>query len=902
MRTIIAGSRGITSMTAVYAAMNNSGVTPTAILCGDARGVDTVGAKWAQMRGIPVEHYPADWSQGRGAGFARNVQMAHLCDALVAVWDGQSPGTRHMIETARSLGKHVHVEHVQPTSMTIPAPPPAVTDLPAGAQLRAGLAFSTVLPDCDFETYSEAGYVWDAEANRWTCEPNAPQGKKGLGVIGLQRYAEHPSTEVVSFKYDLKDGRGRRMWMPGMAVPVDLFEYVGRGGPLEAWNSGFEHRIWNLVCVRRYGWPPLPQTQLRCAMAKARAWAMPPSLEDAGRVLGIEHQKDKEGKRLLDKFSVPRNPTKADPRRRITVLEDWANDGHKLVAYNERDIVAEAEASALVPDMTELELQHWQNDQAINQRGMAVDMPSVEAAMVILHAALERYGQEMRALTGGIGPNEVQALRGWLSARSVYTDNLDAETVEALLEKLTPGTVEYRVVELRSLVGSASVKKVFAIKLRAGSDLRMRDMYIFYGARTGRPTGEGAQPTNMPKAGPDVYRCGWKSKKQLPEGGCGRHHGAHTMTCPWCGKLTVRGPKDAAEWTPGAMDDAFIVLAGASLDLLEFFFGDALLTIGGCLRGMFIAAAERKLVSSDFTAIEGVVIACLAGEQWRIDAYADPDPKAPSMYLRSASRMFGVTTDEMLAYAEANGHHHPLRQKGKGGELGLGFGGWIGALRGKNIAMPGTDAELKDMILKWRAASPAIVEFWGGQSRGAFSSRRPELYGLEGMAVRAIREPRTVCEVMRLDGTPAGVSYYFDGSTLYCNAPGGTITYHRARLEPSTREWAAAWEVSIVFEGYNTNAKKGPPGWQTMSIYGGLLAENVTQHVARNIQMHAINNCERVGWPVVMHTYDEIVVEVPPNTLTVAQLEAAMCDVPWWARSWPIKAAGGWLRDRYCKG
>lgn len=750
--------------------------------------------------------------------------------------------------------------------------------------LPAGLTLSTVLPDADFETYSEAGYVWDPAANKWTCEPNAPQGKKGLGVIGLHRYAEHPSTEVISFYYDLKDGQGRRMWMPGLPLPTDLFEHVARGGLIEAWNSGFEHRIWNEVCVRRYGWPPLPQTQLRCAMAKARAWALPPSLDMAGEVLAIEHRKDKEGKRLLDKFSVPRNPTKADPRTRITVLEDWANDGHKLVAYNERDILAEAEASALVPDLSPLELQHWQNDQAINQRGMAVDMRAVEAAISILHAALARYGEEMRRLTGGIGPTEVAALRGWLAARGVHTENLDAETVEDLLARLTPGTIEHRVVTIRALVGSASVKKVFAMKLRAGADERMRDMYIFYGARTGRPTGEGAQPTNMPKAGPDVYRCA-----------CGRHHGAHTMRCPWCGALTVRGPAAASEWSPAAMEDAFIILLMGSLDLLEAFFGDALLTIAGCLRGMFVAGPGRTLVSSDFTAIEAVVIACLAGEQWRIDAYANDEP----MYVMSASKAFGVPVQEMLDHKKRTGQHHHLRQIGKGLELACGYGGWIGSVKAFNVE--GTDAELKEMILKWRAASPALVEFWGGQSRGTFNNRRPELYGLEGMAVAAIQTPGVEFPVMRLDGKPTGVSYLMHGGVLYCRAPGGVIPYHRARLVPSTREWSPHWEKAIVFEGYNTNPKKGPPGWQTMSIYGGLLAENVTQHVARNIQMHAINRCERAGWPVVMHTYDEIVVEVPTGTLTVEELETSMCDVPEWARGWPVKAAGGWHGRRYRK-
>ena len=85
------------------------------------------------------------------------------------------------------------------------APPVPVWQLPAGTTMRAALYHTTVLPDLDFETYSEAGYVWDAGRMKWGCLRGTD--KKGLGVVGAQVYAEHPSTEVLSLYYDLKDGR-----------------------------------------------------------------------------------------------------------------------------------------------------------------------------------------------------------------------------------------------------------------------------------------------------------------------------------------------------------------------------------------------------------------------------------------------------------------------------------------------------------------------------------------------------------------------------------------------------------------------------------------------------------------------------------------------------------------------
>ena len=72
------------------------------IVCGMARGADSLGEQYAKERGIPIRYFPADWQTlGKSAGYQRNVQMAAYADALVAFWDGKSRGTAHMIETAR---------------------------------------------------------------------------------------------------------------------------------------------------------------------------------------------------------------------------------------------------------------------------------------------------------------------------------------------------------------------------------------------------------------------------------------------------------------------------------------------------------------------------------------------------------------------------------------------------------------------------------------------------------------------------------------------------------------------------------------------------------------------------------------------------------------------------------
>lgn len=81
-------------------------------MCGCAKGIDTKGAMWADERGIPVKEFHADWKQGRGAGIQRNIEMGSYADALIAIWDGKSKGTQHMISHMLRRAKPVYVLNV----------------------------------------------------------------------------------------------------------------------------------------------------------------------------------------------------------------------------------------------------------------------------------------------------------------------------------------------------------------------------------------------------------------------------------------------------------------------------------------------------------------------------------------------------------------------------------------------------------------------------------------------------------------------------------------------------------------------------------------------------------------------------------------------------------------------
>jgi hypothetical protein len=110
MKVIIAGSRKIKNYDLVEKAIKDSGFEVTEILSGCAGGVDELGEQYAARYNIKISYFPANWSTyGKGAGMIRNYEMSKIADALVAVWDGKSVGTKNMIDTAVNKGIPVKV-------------------------------------------------------------------------------------------------------------------------------------------------------------------------------------------------------------------------------------------------------------------------------------------------------------------------------------------------------------------------------------------------------------------------------------------------------------------------------------------------------------------------------------------------------------------------------------------------------------------------------------------------------------------------------------------------------------------------------------------------------------------------------------------------------------------------
>lgn len=760
----------------------------------------------------------------------------------------------------------------------IPPKPRKLEDFKAGERLFVGMGESVIYPDLDLETYSEAGFSWNNVAQKWVKPPGL--SKKGLPGIGTPAYAEHPTCDVLCLAYDLKEGEGRRLWIPSAPMlPDDLLDHIRSGGIIEAWNAPFEVWVWNFVLVRKYHFPPLQLTQVRDAAAKARAYGLPSSLKNAAQALRTTAQKDKEGMRLINKFSIPRNPTKTNSAlRTFPVPAD--PDTALLYSYNRQDIATEAEISARVPELNEFELEFWQCDLRINQRGVAIDKRSVENCIKIVEAAHRKYNAKLSQLTDGQckSSGEIQRIVKWLASELVHVSDLTADTVDDLLSNDQLPDNVLQVLQIRKALSSAAVKKLYSMKYQATSDERLHDLFSYHAARTGRFAGVGAQPQNLPRDGLNVKCCE----------GCGRHFSLNLSECPW-GKHNFT---TKIKWNSNAAVDALEVINAGSLKLLEYYFGDAIGAISGCLRSLFISAAGKDLICSDYKSIEAIVLAMLAGEEWRIEVFRSHG----YIYEMSASKITGIPFDDYITHKARTGEeHHPTRNKvGKVAELAGGFGGGVGAYKRFGAeGFIGSDAEIQRVVYAWREASPAIVEFWGGQQRrSARYHYTKEYYGLEGSAILAVLHPG-------LEFSHRMITYIKRGDVLFCRLPSGRyICYHEPRLEPSEK-FPSLFQLS--FMGWNTNPEMGSIGWVRMRTYGAKLTENVVQAVARDILAHAIVNLEKAGYSVVLHVHDEIVAEIDEGFGSVEEFEEIMSTAPAWANDWPIRVAGGWRGKRYKK-
>lgn len=730
-----------------------------------------------------------------------------------------------------------------------------------GQQYLAGIGVSTVHAVLDLESYSEAGLVYDPIEEKWEVPPGAGKNKRGLKNCGLYNYWRHPTAEILSLTYNVFDGTGDHFWRPGFPNPEPLLAHIRAGKLISGWHVPFELEGWNTVAVRDFGWPPLDPNQVRCDAAKSRAQAYPSRLADAGPVLELPPHllKDKKGEELIKKLTMPRNPTKTNRAlrwTRATAIEEF----EQFDAYNVQDGITEAAISLRVKDLSPRELRIWQFSERCNRRGMMIDTVGMHNCIRIVEQCMERGNSELHFITGGKVPtySSVKKIEDWANTQGTYLRGLDEDQLELELAKPHPANV-LRVLKIRQMLSFGSVKKLFAMRNQVNPDGRLRDQYIYHGAHTSLWNGQHVQPANL-----------YKGKLHKPE----------------------------------EVETALAVIASGSLEYVEALYGDALETIADCLRSMIVAAPGHDLIAADYNAIQAVITACLANEEWRIAVFR----ARGDIYLAMASRLTGKPVEFYIEHRKRTGEHHEDRQLGKLAVLSADFGAWIGGWKRFGAEKYGDDKWIKQTILKTRDAQPMVGELWGGQVRNKFQHDEcPELYGLEGAAIRAILEPGK-CFGYR------GIRYMVHGRDLYCQPPtnGDPLVYHDIDLAPSKRDYARPYEMEMTYAGWSSTPSKGG-GWVRQKLYGGVQTQNVVSKCAREYQADSLCTLDETGiYPIVMHTHDEAVAEVRKDQ-GVGSTEHYLSIVntpPAWAvhfdgtykgQYWPVRAPGAERTFRFGK-
>lgn len=298
------------------------------------------------------------------------------------------------------------------------------------------------------------------------------------------------------------------------------------------------------------------------------------------------------------------------------------------------------------------------------------------------------------------------------------------------------------------------------------------------------------------------------------------------------------------------LDEARDLVKMGCFDMVESIYGNTPDILSQLIRTMLIAKPGYIFTIADFSAIEARVLAWLAGEDWRIESFKRGD----DIYCASASQMFGVPVVK-------HGINGELRQKGKVAELACGYGGAAGALISMGALEMGlTESELPDLIDGWRTANPHIVQFW---------------WDVENAAIETIKDHK--------ERTVRRVGFQFYANTLWIVLPSSRkLAYIKPKLQPNR-----FGRMAITYEGLNAANK-----WSRIETYSGKCTENITQATARDLLAEAMWRLERAGLDIVGHVHDEVILEVPKDSITVDEVCAIMNQNPTWAEGLPLASAG----------
>ena len=496
-----------------------------------------------------------------------------------------------------------------------------------------------------------------------------------LDVAGAWAYSRHESTDVYCVSFVHSHSNGPRVvmeWEPGEELPRLIRGAVAAGCRLVAHNASFEISIWENILQEFYGFPPVPLDQWVDTQILGLAVALPKSLDGLTAALGCPTPKDKPGQALMRKMATLVPDGDGGYRTKVEGV-DTEENRKRLSAYCTADVQATLDAyERLRPlDLNEYLIQ--QVDTRINHRGVYLDRGFARhCATVVGHRTaqldaevLTGLGDEWQSLLVADSRNPT-ALKTYLHAHGVDVP------VRARKKKAPDGSVTVKHSESTDKAAIAEILE------RSGLPASVRTLL---NNRT-----EAAKATSLAK----LHRVGEMVDVDGRLRFALQYHGAHTGRWTSSGFQIHNLPKDKLEALSGLVHAA---VEAEDLDALSFLTGSPLAAVSQCLRAIIAAPPGKELIAADYSAIEARVIAWLADEMGKLEAFY----RGEDVYV--------------LAARNAGSTSRPL---GKVQELALGYGMgvvlFIDTAFGWGITL--VPKEAKRIHTAWREGNARIVQLW----------------------------------------------------------------------------------------------------------------------------------------------------------------------------------------------
>jgi DNA polymerase bacteriophage-type len=683
------------------------------------------------------------------------------------------------------------------------------------------------------------------------------------GFLDLETYSEVPiksgtfkyaeAAEILLFAY-ATDDEPVKVWdlTAQPLMPADLKRMLADPEVIiSIHNCAFDRTI-----LRHTIGIDLPIERCRCTMARALSHGLPGSLDTLSEIfnLPIDKAKSKEGYKLIRKFCMPQSTTSKIRRRtRVTDPDDWK----KFIEYARLDIEAMRILDCKLPNWNysgeELEL--WQLDQRINDRGCYVDTGLAAAAI----RAVDRAQEKLKTRTGEITYGAVESttqrdalLEHILNGYGVSLPDMTASTLERRINDpdLPEDVRELLAIRLQSSLSStAKYKRLLQM---VSSDNRLRGTIQFCGAaRTLRDSGRGFQTQNLAR---------------------------QTMT----------------------QQDIEFGIDTLKADCADLFFDNPMELASNCVRSVLTAAPGRKFVIADLKNIEGRYAAWLAGEEWKLKAFAAFDAgTGPDLYKLSCAKSFRIAVEDVTKKQRD--------EIGKPLELSMQFGGGVGAF--VTFALK-AGVDLKALVADAWDAIPGDIKYEAGEFwdysvkqkrtltlekdvfitcdslKRLWRNAHPNITSMwDGMETAA----RNAIDSKDKTFTSRKISFVRNGSWLRMLKPNGfSLSYPSPRIDGKGK---------ISFLGTDQYTRKF--GW--IETYGPKLFENGVQGGSRDIFKVGEKRADKNGYNVVLKAHDELVSEVlDKDRFTAATLCSYMTGKIEWATGLPL-AASGFETYRYRK-